>query len=79
MPIVVWIDVMLAKRKITLTELSARINISVQNLSNLKCDRTKAINFATLALLCEALRCTPGDILESVEEEEYRRIFRHGD
>jgi putative transcriptional regulator len=64
MPIVVNLDVMLAKRKIKLTELSENVGISVQNLSVLKTGRARAIRFSTLEALCQALACTPGDLLE---------------
>lgn len=64
MAIIVNLDVMLAKRKMKLNELSDRIGITPQNLSVLKAGRAKAIRFSTLALICEALECQPGDILE---------------
>jgi len=64
MPISVNLDVMLAKRKIRLTELSEAVGISVQNVSVLKTGKAKAIRFSTLEALCQALACTPGDLLE---------------
>lgn len=64
MSIVVNIDVMLAKRKMSVTELSERIGITMANLSILKNNKAKAIRFSTLAAICEALDCEPGDILE---------------
>jgi putative transcriptional regulator len=64
MSIVVNLDVQLAKRKMKLNELSERVGISVQNLSVLKTGKAKAIRFSTLAKLCQALECSPGDILE---------------
>lgn len=64
MPIVVNLDVMLAKRKMKLTELSEAIGISVQNLSILKTGKARAIRFSTLEALCDTLACTPGDLLE---------------
>lgn len=64
MPIIVNLDVQLAKRKMKLTELSAKVGISVQNLSVLKTGKARAIRFSTLEALCQALACTPGDLLE---------------
>jgi putative transcriptional regulator len=64
MPIIVNLDVMLAKRKMKLTELSETVGISVQNLSVLKTGKARAIRFSTLEALCRALACTPGDLLE---------------
>lgn len=64
MPIVVNLDVQLARRKMRLNELSERVGISVQNLSVLKTGKARAIRFSTLESLCEALDCTPGDLLE---------------
>lgn len=64
MPINVNLDVMLAKRKMKLNELSELVGISVQNLSILKTGKAKAIRFSTLEALCRALSCTPGDLLE---------------
>jgi putative transcriptional regulator len=64
MPIIVNIDVMMAKRKMSLTELSERIGITMANLSVLKTGKAKAIRFSTLAALCRELNCQPGDILE---------------
>lgn len=64
MPIVVNLDVQLARRKMRLNELSERVGISTQNLSVLKTGKARAIRFTTLESLCEALDCTPGDLLE---------------
>ena len=58
------LDVVMAKRKITFTELSDLVGISLANLSNLKTGKVRAIRFTTLAALCEALNCQPGDLLE---------------
>ena len=63
MKIVVNLDVMLAQRKMTLTELSERVGITMANLSNLKTGKAKAIRFTTLEALCEVLHCQPGDLL----------------
>ena len=62
--IIVNLDVVMAKRIISLTELSDLVGISLANLSNLKTGKVRAIRFTTLAALCEALNCQPGDLLE---------------
>ena len=62
------LDVMLAKRKLSLTELSERVGITLANLSVLKTGKAKAVRFSTLDALCRALSCQPGDILEYIEE-----------
>ena len=67
MPIVVNLDVMLAKRKMKLSELSELVGISVQNLSILKTGKARAIRFSTLEALCHVLTCAPGDLLEYQE------------
>ena len=64
MTIIVNLDVELAKRKMKLNELSEEVGISIQNLSVLKTGKARAIRFSTLEKLCEALDCTPGDLLE---------------
>ena len=66
--IVINLDVMLAKRKMSLTELSERVGITVANLSILKNGRAKAVRFETLDAICRALQCQPGEILEYKEE-----------
>jgi putative transcriptional regulator len=68
MGIVVNLDVMMAKRKMSLNELSEKVDLTLSNLSILKTGKAKAIRFSTLAALCKALDCQPGDILEFVEE-----------
>ena len=70
MPIRVNLDVMLARRKMTLGELSARVDITPANLSILKMGKARAVRFSTLNKLCEALRCQPGDLLEYVPPVE---------
>ncbi len=62
--IVVNLDVMLAKRKMTLTELSERVGVTMANLSILKTGKAKAVRFTTLAAICRELGCQPGDLLE---------------
>lgn len=70
MAIIVNLDVMMAKRKIGLTELSDRVGITLANLSILKNNRAKAVRFSTLNAICRELRCQPADILEYVEDED---------
>ena len=67
--IVFNIDVMLAKRKMTVTELADKVGITLANMSILKTGKAKAVKVATLARLCQALDCQPGDILEYVAEK----------
>lgn len=64
MPVIINLDVMLAMRKMSLTELSERVGITMANLSNLKTGKARAVRFSTLAAVCEALDCQPGDLLE---------------
>ena len=68
MAIQVNLDVMLAKRKMTLTELSQRVGITIANMSILKSGKARAIRFSTLDAICEELECQPADILEYVKE-----------
>jgi len=63
MPIVVNLDVMMAKRKISLNELSERVGLTLSNLSILKTGKAKAVRFSTLEVICKVLNCQPGDIL----------------
>lgn len=67
--IIVNLDVMLAKRKMSLTELSERVGLTIANLSVLKTGKAKAVRFSTLDAICKALDCQPGDILEFSEED----------
>lgn len=69
MPIIVNLDVMMAKRKMSLNELSDRVGVTLSNLSILKTGKAKAVRFSTLEAICQALDCQPGDILEYAEEE----------
>ncbi|BBO31654.1 putative transcriptional regulator [Lacipirellula parvula] len=64
MAIIINIDVMLARRKMSVTELAERVGITMANISVLKNDKAKAIRFSTLEAICKALECQPGDILE---------------
>lgn len=68
MPIIVNLDVMLAKRKMSLSELSEKVDITMANLSILKTNKAKAIRFSTLEAICKVLECQPSDILEYKED-----------
>ncbi len=70
MPIVVNLDVMMARRKLSLGELAARVDLTLANLSILKNNHARAVRFSTLEALCRALDCQPGDILEYVPGPE---------
>ncbi len=70
MTVIVNLDVMMAKRKMRLNELSELTGISIQNLSILKTNKARAMRFTTLNLICQALDCQPGDILEYVPGEQ---------
>ena len=70
MPIIVNLDVMMAKRKISLNDLSERVGLTLSNLSILKTGKAKAIRFSTLEAICRALDCQPSDILEYVNDEK---------
>lgn len=63
MPIIIHLDVMLAKRKMSVTQLSEQVGITMANLSILKTGKAKAIRFSTLEKLCEVLQCQPGDLI----------------
>jgi putative transcriptional regulator len=69
MPIIVNVDVMMARRKMSLTELATKVDITLANLSILKTGKAKAIRFSTLEAICKALDCQPGDVLEYVNED----------
>ena len=69
MAIIVNLDVMLAKRKMRLTELSEKVGVTMANLSILKTNKARAVRFTTLEAICKALDCQPGDILAYVPEE----------
>jgi len=69
MSIIINLDVMMAKRKIGLTELAKEVDITMANLSILKNNKAKAVRFTTLNAICKALNCQPGDILEYVDDE----------
>lgn len=70
MPIIINLDVVMAKRKRNLTDLANEVDITLANLSILKNSKAKAIRFSTLEAICKALDCQPGDIIEYIPEEE---------
>jgi putative transcriptional regulator len=70
MPIIVNLDVMMAKRKMSLNELSEKVDLTLSNLSILKTGKAKAIRFSTLDSVCKALECQPGDLLEYKNDEK---------
>lgn len=70
MAIIVNLDVMMAKRKMSLNELSEKVGLTLSNLSILKTGKAKAIRFSTLEAICEVLECQPGDILEYIEDKK---------
>ncbi len=70
MPIVVNLDIMMARRKMTLSELAEKVDITPANLSILKTGKAKAMRFSTLEAICKVLECQPGDLLEYQEEKE---------
>jgi putative transcriptional regulator len=76
MPIVVNLDVMLAKRKMSLTELSERVGLTINNLSVLKSGNARGLRFITLSKICEILECKPGDLLDHLSEEEYNKLYK---
>jgi putative transcriptional regulator len=76
MPIVVNLDVMMAKRKMSLNELSEKVELTLSNLSILKTGKAKAIRFSTLEAICNVLDCQPGDILEYANDDDTRTTNR---
>jgi len=76
MPIIVNLDVMMAKRKMSLNELSEKVELTLSNLSILKTGKAKAIRFTTLEAICIALDCQPGDILEYANDDDTRTTNR---
>lgn len=79
MPVIVNLDVMLAKRKMSLTELSEKVGVTMSNLSILKTGKAKAIRFSTLEAICETLDCQPGDILafEVLDQTQHETTNNH--
>ena len=78
MPIIVNLDVMLAKRKMSLSQLSEQVDVTIANLSVLKTNKAKAVRFTTLEAICKVLDCQPGDLLEYVVEQDGGSGCRHG-
>ena len=74
MPIIVNLDVMMAKRKMSLNELSEKVDLTLANLSILKTGKAKAVRFSTLEAICKVLNCQPGDILEYIEKGNESQI-----
>ena len=74
MPIIVNLDVMMAKRKMSLNELSEKVDLTLANLSILKTGKAKSVRFSTLEAICKVLNCQPGDILEYVEKGNESQI-----
>ena len=74
MPIIVNLDVMMARRKMSLNELSEKVGLTLSNLSILKNGKAKAIRFSTLETICEVLQCQPSDILEYKQEEGVQKL-----
>ena len=68
MPIIIRLDVVMAQRKMSLSELAEKVDLTLANLSILKNDHAKAIRFSTLTAICRALECQPGDIMEYIPE-----------
>ena len=77
MPIMVNLEVMMAKRRISSGELAGKIDLTQANLSILKTGKARAIRFSTLEAICEALGCQPGDILEYVSEDKTSEVSSH--
>jgi putative transcriptional regulator len=67
---------MLARRKMSLTELSEKVGITIANMSILKSGKAKAVRFSTLEEICRVLECQPGDILEYLSDADYRKLMR---
>lgn len=77
MPIIVNLDVMMAKRKISLNELSEKVGLTLANLSILKTGKAKAIRFSTLEAICKALNCQPADLLEYSSLKDENNTIPH--
>jgi len=74
MPIIIRLDVVMAQRKMSLSELAEKVDLTLANLSVLKNDHAKAIRFSTLEAICKALGCQPGDLMEYVPDDEGGKI-----
>jgi putative transcriptional regulator len=75
MPIIVNLDVILAKRKMSLSQLSELTGITLSNLSILKTNKAKAVRFSTLELICKALECQPSDLLEYLSDSDNEKLL----
>ena len=75
MQIVMRLDVMMAKRKMTVTQLAKETGLSAVNITRIKNGRLQGIRFSSLVLLCDALHCKPGDIIDWMDDEEYVKTF----
>lgn len=75
MPIVMRLDRVMADRKMSSIELAEKVGISPVNISRIKTGRLKGIRFSTLTAMCEALHCKPGDIIDWMDDDEYREAF----
>jgi putative transcriptional regulator len=75
MPIIVNLDVILAKRKMSLSQLSELTGITLSNLSILKTNKAKAVRFSTLELICKALECQPSELLEYLSDSDYEKLL----
>ncbi len=75
MPIVINLDVMLAKRKMSVTELARRLDLNITKMSLLKSGNIRLIRLITLDEICDILDCQPGDILERVDAETYKKLY----
>lgn len=78
MPIMINLDVMMAKRKVGLTELADKVGITLANLSILKNNKARAVRFSTLEAICQALDCQPGDIIEYIPNEGTSEELKNG-
>ena len=76
MAIIINLDVMLAKRKMSVTELTEKVGITMANLSILKNGKAKAIRFSTLEAICKVLECQPGDVLEYMTSRDYKKLMK---
>ena len=76
MTIIGNLDIILAKRKMSLSQLSELTGITLSNLSILKTNKAKAVRFSTLELICKALECQPSELLEYLEENEYEKLMK---
>ena len=79
MRILITLDQVMAKRKMSLKELSQKTGVSLGNLSIFKTGRSKGVRFSTLNKICKVLECKPCDIIDQISDEEYRKLYRMSD